>query len=131
MVTKWGMSDLIGPVYLGGEEEVFIGRDYGRAKDISDDFANEVDSEVKRIIKESYDKAEGIIRFNKDKLCEISDILIAEEKIEGERFKTLISDDMLRHEALIAAHRLISDEARSAALVTEEKKEEETVSQEE
>ena len=130
MVTKWGMSDLIGPVYLGGEEEVFIGRDYGRAKDISDDFANEVDSEVKRIIKESYDKAEGIIRFNKDKLCEISDILIAEEKIEGERFKTLISDDALRHEALIAAHRLISDEARSAALVTEEKKEEEIAQEE-
>jgi cell division protease FtsH len=130
MVTKWGMSDLIGPVYLGGEEEVFIGRDYGRAKDISDDFANEVDSEVKRIIKESYDKAEGIIRFNKDKLCEISDILIAEEKIEGERFKALISDDALRHEALIAAHRLISDEARSAALVTEEKKEEEIAQEE-
>ncbi len=130
MITKWGMSDLIGPVYLGGEEEVFIGRDYGHAKDYSESFATEVDSELRRMLKEAYSRAEGILSENKIKLCEVADILIAKETLDSETFYKIVNDDDYRKAELIEAHKLISDEARSAEKAVEETVAEEALTEE-
>lgn len=114
MVTKYGMSELIGPIFLGGQEEVFIGKDYGHAKDYSENFATQVDSELRRIIKEAYAKAEEILNTNRNMLCEVADILIAKEKLDADEFKALITDEMFRTEQLEEAHKHITLEARSA-----------------
>ncbi|MBP3940156.1 MAG: ATP-dependent zinc metalloprotease FtsH [Christensenellaceae bacterium] len=123
MVTKYGMSELIGPVYIGGQEEVFLGKDYGHTKDYSESFAQQVDGEIRRIIKEGYAEAERILSENTILLCEIADILIANEKIDGDEFRKLISDPMARREALVKAHGMISREAMSAEFIGEETKE--------
>ncbi len=91
MVTEYGMSDRIGPVsYSSGSGEVFLGRDYGHAKDYSEAFAQEIDEEISSIIHNGYDRTEKIISDHIDKLHELAQYLIKYEKIEGDRFNQLM-----------------------------------------
>src|SRR5437588_5870249 len=69
MVTQWGMSDRIGMVQYGDDDEyVFLGREMARTKVYSEFTAQEIDGEVKRIIDEAYKTAYNIISTNRDKL---------------------------------------------------------------
>ncbi len=91
MVTEYGMSDRIGPVsYSSGSGEVFLGRDYGHAKDYSEAFAQEIDEEISSIIHNGYDRTEKIISDHIDKLHELAQYLIKYEKIDGDRFNQLM-----------------------------------------
>ena len=89
MVTEFGMSDAIGPVFLGGQNEVFLGKEIGHTRDFSEDLAAKVDTEVRRILEEQYDRAKAILTEELDKLNDISQKLIDYERITGEQFADL------------------------------------------
>jgi cell division protease FtsH len=84
MVMHWGMSDKLGNVLYGDSQEyVFLGRDMMRAKDYSEQTAEEIDAEVKRIIDESFKTAKSLIESNRDKLEIIANGLLEYETLDG------------------------------------------------
>ena len=90
MVTKFGFSELIGPVnYDTDEDEVFIGRDYGHTKSYSESVANRIDDEVRRIIEECYAEAKRIIGENREILDKCAELLLQKERITREEFEAL------------------------------------------
>lgn len=96
MVTEYGMSDRIGPVsYSSSNGEVFLGRDYGHAKDYSEAFAQEIDEEISSIIHNGYDRTEKILTDHMDKLHELAQYLIKYEKIDGDNFKRLMEGTLV------------------------------------
>ena len=90
MVTEYGMSDL-GPVqYEEKSEGVFLGRDYTKAKNFSDQVALEIDKETRKIIEECYEKAKKIIADNKDLIFKLSDALMKYETITKEQIESIV-----------------------------------------
>jgi cell division protease FtsH len=89
MVMKYGMSDKVGPMTFGGQEEIFIGRDFSHSKDYSEETASEIDREIKAIIKDCYDKAEGMIKENIEKLHIVAQALLKKEKLEADEFEAV------------------------------------------
>lgn len=90
MVTQYGMSDKVGMIHYGSDEdEVFIGRDLAHTRNYGEQTASLIDSEVKRIIDESYTKAKGIISNHIEVLHKCADLLIEREKIGREEFEAL------------------------------------------
>ena len=97
MVTKYGMSDNIGPInYAGDNQEVFIGRDYGHVKNYSEETSAKIDEEVSRIINEAYARTESILKDHFDKLELVADSLIEREKIDKNQFISLMEDGFIR-----------------------------------
>ena len=93
MVTKYGMSEKIGTITLGSnQEEVFLGRDFAQAKEYSEETANLIDEEVKSIIDFAYKKAEEILKANMEKLTRVANVLLEKEKIDGEEFDEIFSE---------------------------------------
>ncbi|MGN0475794.1 MAG: ATP-dependent zinc metalloprotease FtsH [Ruminococcus sp.] len=91
MVTKYGMSDKLGPILYGsGSQEVFIGRDMGQVKDYSEKTAAAIDEEIHTIITDAYNKTEKILKDNIDKLHEVAKYLIKYEKMNGENFAAMM-----------------------------------------
>ncbi len=94
MVTKYGMSDVLGPAtYAKESDEVFLGMDYSHTKNYSDEYAARIDDEVKRILTDGFNKCKSILEDHADKLELIAQTLLKEEKIDHDRFMTLMSDD--------------------------------------
>lgn len=95
MVTKYGFSEKIGLINYGSDEdEVFIGRDLAHTRSYGEDVATIIDSEVKRIIDESYDKARSIINEYKNVLESCADLLLEKEKITREEFEALFDKNV-------------------------------------
>lgn len=91
MVTRYGMSDALGPINYGGDsQEVFIGRDYGHVKNYSEETAAKIDEEIHRIISEAYAKTEDILKAHTDKLELVATTLMKKEKINKEEFISLM-----------------------------------------
>ena len=80
MVTEWGMSNL-GTVYLGSDQEVFVGRSFGSHSDISNDMANKIDAEIKRIIDECYARALETLNAHRGIMEKMVDLLFDKETI--------------------------------------------------
>ncbi|MBQ7717935.1 MAG: ATP-dependent zinc metalloprotease FtsH [Clostridia bacterium] len=94
MVMKYGMSDKLGPVTFGSpNEEVFIGRDFGQAKNFSESVFAEIDNEISNIINMCYEKCKRILTENRPMLDKIADLLIKQEKIEGDEFEKLFEEE--------------------------------------
>lgn len=92
MICEFGMSDLLGPVSYGSKnEEVFLGRDYGRVANYSEKTAIEIDNEVKRIITTCENDAERILTENIGVLHEVSELLLKNETITGEEIDTIMN----------------------------------------
>ena len=90
MVTKYGMSEKLGNMIFGNEnEEVFLGRDYGHTSNYSDEIAGIIDSEIKHIIDSAYAKTLSILRENIDKLNRLANVLLEKEKVEGAEFESI------------------------------------------
>jgi cell division protease FtsH len=99
MVTKYGMSDKLGPIVFGsGHDEVFLGRDFTSQRNFSEDIAASIDAEIKNIIITAYNKAEQILKDNFDKLTEVSNLLLEKEKIDGVEFEALFADQPVEKE---------------------------------
>ena len=93
MVTRYGMSENIGPVsYTSENHEVFLGRDYGSAKNYSENIAFEIDKEIHSIVSNAYKRCEEILTDHTDKLHVLADYLIKHEKIDAEGFEKLMND---------------------------------------
>ena len=94
MVTRYGFSEKLGNVVYGGApEQTFLGRDYTQGRGHSEAVANDIDVEVRRFVDEGYQKCMDILRTNEDKLHIVAKELMVKEKINGERFKQLMSPD--------------------------------------
>ena len=94
MVTKYGMSDRIGTITLGSDQdEVFIGRDWGHEKSYSEETAGLIDEEVKRIIDNAYAQAKSILNAHRDKLDRVAEVLVEKEKITGEEFDQIFEGE--------------------------------------
>lgn len=92
MVTKYGMSDKLGPIVFGSSEsnEVFLGRDFGHTRNYSEEVAAEIDEEINAIITGCYDKTREILSTHIDKLHAVAQYLFQNEKLDGEQFKALM-----------------------------------------
>ena len=92
MVMKYGMSDKIGPISFGADqEEVFLGRDINHQKNYSEKVAAEIDEEVMRIVREGYDKAKKILTDHMEELHAVANVLIEKEKIEADEFEAIFN----------------------------------------
>ena len=90
MVTRYGMSDKLGPRTFGRREEmVFLGREISEQRDYSDKVAEEIDREVHTLVQTSYDKAKQILIDKKESLERIAKYLIQYESVEGEQLDRL------------------------------------------
>ncbi|MGH7841386.1 MAG: ATP-dependent zinc metalloprotease FtsH [Candidatus Binataceae bacterium] len=84
MVCQWGMSDELGPMTFGRQEEqVFLGRDLGHNKDYSEQTAVEIDREVRRLLSQAYDTAKKLLTENVTLLHALADRLIDKEVVDG------------------------------------------------
>ena len=91
MVTKYGMSEKLGPINFGTEnDEVFIGRDYNHMRNYSESVAASIDAEIEEIVLNAYKRTESILREHIDLLHKVAKELVKREKITGEEFETLM-----------------------------------------
>jgi len=91
MVTKFGMSNELGPLTYGdNEEEVFLGRSIARQQHMSEETARKVDVEVKKIVDHGYQRAKKILTEKSDDLHKIAKALLTYETLSGEEIKNLI-----------------------------------------
>ena len=92
MVTKYGMSDRIGTIMLGNnQEEVFLGRDFSQGKEYSEETAGIIDEEVKSIVDNAYNTALEILKNNIEKLHAVAGVLLEKEKIDGDDFEPIFA----------------------------------------
>jgi cell division protease FtsH len=92
MVTRYGMSERLGPMIYGQKEElVFLGREIGEQRDYSEAVAEEIDEEVRRIISEAYEHARAVLIEHRDKLELIAETLLEVETLDREAFVRLMS----------------------------------------
>jgi cell division protease FtsH len=93
MVTRFGMSDKLGPMMFGQKEEmIFLGREISEQRDYSEAVAEEIDQEVRAIIYWAYDEARRLISENRSKLEVIAQRLLEVETIDGDEFLALIGE---------------------------------------
>ena len=93
MVTRFGMSEKLGPMALGhANGQVFMGRDFGAQPDYSDEIAFQIDKEVRRIVDESYDVAEDLLVRNRDLLDKLSKDLIEYETVDSKHLARLVEE---------------------------------------
>ena len=91
MVVEFGMSERVGNMYLGGDSEIFIGRDFSHQRLYSEDMAGMIDHEIKKIIDDCYKRAETILKDNLNKLHKVVDVLLEKEKIDINEFETILA----------------------------------------
>jgi cell division protease FtsH len=93
MVCEWGMSEKLGPMAFGQkEEEIFLGRDFTKQVEYSENTAIQIDAEVRRILLEGYERAKLILRRNLDALHKMAEALLERESLDGSEV-----DDIVRH----------------------------------
>lgn len=101
MVTKYGMSETLGPIAFGsGNDEVFLGRDFSHTRNYSENVASEIDEEINRIIVNAYNRCRSILEEHQDKLHKVAHYLYNHEKVDGDLFKELMTNDMLPMEPM-------------------------------
>jgi cell division protease FtsH len=95
MVTRYGMSDQLGPIaYQENEEEVFLGRSVSRQQHVSEDTAKKIDSEVKKIVQSGYDRAKKILTEKVDDLHKVAKALLEYETLSGEEIKKIVFENI-------------------------------------
>ncbi len=97
MVCEWGMSDKIGPLSLGKkEEEIFLGKEFARHRDYSERTAEDIDSEIRRIVEDAEKRAESLIGANLDKLHDLAAALLEREILDGHEVDLIMEGKKLR-----------------------------------
>ena len=96
MICEWGMSDKLGPIAYGAkEEEIFLGREITKHKDFSEQTAQDIDSELKKIVMNGMDRAEKILSENIDVLHRLSKELLDREILDGEEIDKIMRGEEL------------------------------------
>ena len=91
MVTKFGMSDELGTIYLGSDEQVFVGMEFGQTRAYSEETAAKIDAEVGRILKACYDTAMAVLEAHREELEQLAGLLIEKETINRSDFLKLLA----------------------------------------
>jgi len=119
MVTKYGMSERLGPVNYSSSDEVFLGKDFSTRKNYSEEMAKEIDEEVRSIIEEAFEKAEKLLTENIDKLHLIAKVLLEIETLDAEQFEKLFTGQKTADEIIAdtqeQARSIEANNAREAA----------------
>ena len=93
MVTAWGMSEKLGTMAYGkNQENVFMGRDFGHQRDYSEQVAYEIDEEIKSIVDARYELAKQLLSENRDMLEKISKELLDKETIDDKEFESIMNE---------------------------------------
>ncbi len=92
MVTQFGMSDTIGTIYLGSDQEVFVGMEFGQSREYSEEVAAKIDREVAEILSRSYEIAKKILRERKDRLDALVTELLEQETLNRAEFLAIMDD---------------------------------------
>lgn len=131
MVCEWGMSDVLGPIAYGHkDQEIFLGKEITKHKDFSEQTAQDIDNELKKIIMDGMDRAEKILADNVEVLHKLSKELLEREILDGEEI-----DKIMRGEELPPMKRNSTDSGKDKETIIpdhvqhlfEEKKKRETV----
>ena len=92
MVTHYGMSEKLGPMTYGtDEDEVFIGRDFGRTRNYSEEVAAAIDREIRSLIDKAYNKAEQLLKENINKLHRVAEALLEKETLDAKEFEEIFA----------------------------------------
>ena len=92
MVTRFGMSDKLGNVYLGSDQEIFVGMEFGQSREYSEETDAIIDSEVRKILNNAYQQALDILKAHMDKLNGLAQMLIEKETVSREEFVKFMQD---------------------------------------
>lgn len=96
MVTEWGLSDDLGPLNYGADnEELFLGRSVQQQKHMSDQTAAKVDSEIKRIVQQGYDRARELLTRHLDQLHQLAQALLEYETLNGDDINRILKGEKL------------------------------------
>ena len=91
MITKYGMSDRLGPVNYSSSDEIFLGKDFSTRRNYSEDLAFEIDKEIRDLIEKAYKRAETILTENIDKLHQIANKLLEVETLDADQFEAFFT----------------------------------------
>lgn len=92
MVMEYGMSEEIGTISFGGDNEVFLGRDFTKSRNFSEDLGSKIDREIKKIVDKAYNKTQTLLSENISKLHAVAKALLEKEKLDGEEFEELFKN---------------------------------------
>jgi len=96
MVCEWGMSEKMGPLAFGKkEEQIFLGREITQHADYSEDTAREIDTEVKRIVIENYERAKKLVQDNLTRLHALAEVLLEYESLDGDQIERIMRGEKL------------------------------------
>jgi cell division protease FtsH len=113
MVTQFGMSDAIGPMAIGdSDHEVFLGREIGQRRHISESVAERVDTEVKRLLDEAYDAAMTTLASNRELLQTIAEALLERETVDREEIELMAAGEPLPEAKIVRKAREFADTLR-------------------
>ena len=103
MVAQFGMDDVIGPVYHGGNTEVFLGRDFAQSRDCSEKVAAQIDEEIRKVASACQERAINILKANMDKLHRMADVLLDRETITKPELDAIMKGEALPDHAAQSA----------------------------
>jgi cell division protease FtsH len=90
MVTRWGMSDRLGPMVYGQKEElIFLGREISEQRDYSDQVANEIDEEVRKLVNDAFEVSKSLLLKYREELDRVAGKLIEVETLDEEEFNRI------------------------------------------
>ncbi len=95
MVTQFGMSDKLGTVYLGSDQEVFVGMEFGQSREYSEKVAAEIDEEVRRMLAECYERAKQVLREHRDRMDQLVAALLDQNTVSRKEFVALMETGMI------------------------------------
>ncbi len=95
MVTMFGMSEEIGPVYLDSDQEIFVGMEFGQSRAYSEETAAKIDAEVKKLCQQCYDMAVQALTDNRDKLDLLTEALLKHETLSRQEFVALMDTGVM------------------------------------
>ena len=95
MITQFGMSDEIGTIYLGSDQEVFVGMEFGQSREYSEEVAARIDWEVSAMLEKAYERAKQILRENRDRMEMLVEALMAQETLNRAEFVALMDQGIM------------------------------------
>jgi cell division protease FtsH len=96
MVTRWGMSDALGPLqYAEPDEEVFLGYSVNRTRLMSNETAQAIDKEIRRIVEEGYERAKHLLDKHRDELEKLARALLEYETLSGDEIKKVVAGESI------------------------------------
>ena len=125
MVTKYGMSDIIGPVNYSSNDEVFLGRDFTSKQNYSEELASKIDAEVRRIIDSAYKDAEQMLKDHREQLDRVAEALLEMETLDADEFEAVHSgtktvEELQTADSEKAAARKVVEDAEAKARAEKE-----------